>query len=328
MAANDNSHPPWKDLQDRYWQAFSTLSDTASAFTSGTPPSSSGPVPNALGPDMFLKFGEAVLGRLHANDSTQNGLAGAAFDVGQLQHVFADLQKEFVASLQNPVGGLGPVALDDWAKLFGVHPEAPVENESMSPLGWNREHQARLQSGARLLREYQAAANALSACYSALPARIWQLLNARMDDEATTSIDSLRQLYDLWIDCSETAYHEIANTDAYAAKFGRFVDTSTALRSFIQGLFDDQLRVLNVPNRGAFDALLRRHHELAGQVTALQGEINALRAEKSSPPRTRRPAKSKRGKRVAAARKSGSESWNIDELLEAPARSGRAKRSS
>ena len=127
MAANDNSHPPWKDLQDRYWQAFSTLSDTASAFTSGTPPSSSGPVPNALGPDMFLKFGEAVLGRLHANDSTQNGLAGAAFDVGQLQHVFADLQKEFVASLQNPVGGgLGPVALDDWAKLFGVHPEAPV----------------------------------------------------------------------------------------------------------------------------------------------------------------------------------------------------------
>ena len=215
---------------------------------------------------MFLKFGEAVLGRLHANDSTQNGLAGAAFDVGQLQHVFADLQKEFVASLQNPVGGLGPVALDDWAKLFGVHPEAPVENESMSPLGWNREHQARLQSGARLLREYQAAANALSACYSALPARIWQLLNARMDDEATTSIDSLRQLYDLWIDCSETAYHEIANTDAYAAKFGRFVDTSTALRSFIQGLFDDQLRVLNVPNRGAFDALLRRHHELADKL--------------------------------------------------------------
>jgi hypothetical protein len=98
------------------------------------------------------------------------------------------------------------------------------------------------------------------------------------NDPADGEINSLRELYDFWIDIAEKAYHEKVMTEQYAQIFGRYINASAQRRKSWQGFIDDCQQAMNLPHRRELDALIKGHHDLRNEVREL-GKRSAAEIE-------------------------------------------------
>ena len=185
MAANDNSHSPWKDIQDRYWQ---TLGDLTGIGDGESSRNASGPAAMGFGPQSFLEFGSAVLRLLDSNASTSGKFAGSKDNFEQLQQLFGDLHQQVSAGLHRPLGSMGPWSLERWAQWCGFPSLEADVREVPAALGWGRENQERLHAGANLFKQYQAAANDLTTGFLKMSPRIWSDMRARLESDVTNSV--------------------------------------------------------------------------------------------------------------------------------------------
>ena len=136
--------------------------------------------------------------------------------------------------------------------------------------------------------------------------------------EPGRQIDSLKALYDLWVDAAEEAYAEIALTDEFREVYGEMVNTQMRVRQMQQRQTGQWCRELGLPTREEVSALgerlqqLRRDLRKPGgseadtqilalrrEVAALKRELAALGAKRATPAAPKpKPAAS----RVAAAK--------------------------
>ena len=166
----------------------------------------------------------------------------------------------------------------------------------MAAFGLTREMQLDQQALAAAMNEYAQ----ISARYQALLqqvntqgiARLQEMLGQRV--ESGKQIDSLKSLYDLWVDAMEEAYSQLALTDEYREVFGAMVNAQMHVRKLQQQQTEQMCRELGIPTRSEVDSLgqriqqLRREmqerkHESAqadtSVVDALQAEIASLKRE-------------------------------------------------
>lgn len=112
--------------------------------------------------------------------------------------------------------------------------------------------------------------------------RLQQRLLART--EASPPIDSLRKLYDMWVDAAEDAYAEIALSDEFRVAYGDMVNSQMRVRQLQQKQTAAWCRELGLPTREEVSALGERlqqvRREIRQQATSDPGdEILALRRE-------------------------------------------------
>lgn len=166
----------------------------------------------------------------------------------------------------------------------------------MAAFGLTREMQLDQQALAAAINEYMQ----ISARYHALLqqvntkgiAHLQEMLSQRT--EPGKQLDSMKALYDLWVDAMEEAYAQMALSDEYRDVFGSLVNAQMQVRKLQQQQTEQMCRELGIPTRSEVHSLgqrvqqlrrdmqARKHQESQAGTTdigALQAEIAELKRE-------------------------------------------------
>ncbi|GFZ99292.1 poly(R)-hydroxyalkanoic acid synthase subunit PhaE [Dyella caseinilytica] len=162
--------------------------------------------------------------------------------------------------------------------------------------GLTREMQLDQQALTAAIHEYLQITNRYQALLQQVNtkgiARLQEMLGQRA--EPGKQIESMKALYDLWVDAMEEAYSEMALSDEFRDVFGALVNAQMQVRKLQQQQTEQMCRELGIPTRSEVDSLgqrvqqLRRElqtsryqesHADASEVDALQAEIAELKRE-------------------------------------------------
>jgi polyhydroxyalkanoate synthesis regulator phasin len=135
--------------------------------------------------------------------------------------------------------------------------------------------------------------------------------------EPGRQIDSMKALYDLWVDASEEAYAEIALSDEFREVYGDMVNTQMRVRKMQLEQTEQLCQQLGVPTRSEVSSLgerlqaLRREFRASvspapgaqdDEVQALKREISALKRQAAKRAATPAAAKNAAPKKTAVGK--------------------------
>lgn len=148
---------------------------------------------------------------------------------------------------------------------------------SIPGIGYTRELQEQYQQLWRRVADYIEALQHYELAFVRLGRRSIENFRKRLDAAAARApIDSLRQLYDLWVDACEEMYVEYVLSDEYAALYGRLINALSAVKQQSSVLLDDMLEGMNLPTRREIDTMHRRIHETRRENRTLRADLERL----------------------------------------------------
>ncbi len=155
----------------------------------------------------------------------------------------------------------------------GEHVHESVDKFLSVPgLGYTREGQEQLQQMARLMLDYQKAMQDYLDAHGRLATdtldRFYKNIVALTQQGQT--ITTLRQVYDLWVDCSEEAYSKFAMSPKFREIYSRMVNALMRVKQHARLLVDEALGAFNMPTRREMNTVLKRQQELRREIRALQ----------------------------------------------------------
>jgi len=152
---------------------------------------------------------------------------------------------------------------------------------SMPGLGYTREQQERMQELARHLLSYHDALRAYKLAFAKTALASLDSVQKRLQSmhEEGKKIESLRALYDMWVDASEDAYADFAMSDEYQVVYGDLVNALMQVRQDINQLAEQQYHLMNIPTRSEIDTMQHRQQENRRESRHLRREIAELRAQ-------------------------------------------------
>lgn len=308
----------WDTFSRQYWDALQQWQQTAA--TAAATPAGAQPWQESLAmwAQMFGDagaqgpLGERMLGAVKAYlEQTQALLAagGSAPDaiaaqLGRIMHAGFGatggmLGEEGIAEVLRKLGSEGARGFQQiaasLAPVFGTLSSEARAAFDHPAFGFLRERQEHQQRVAQALIDYQTQTRR----YDALIARAGERGAARFQEKlaeraaAERPVDSLRGLYDLWVDAAEDGYAEIAASMEFREAYGALVNAQMQLRSLLRQDVEKISTDLGIPTRSEVDSLGRRlqalRRELRGgadiggrrlgeEVKALRAEIAALKA--------------------------------------------------
>jgi len=188
---------------------------------------------------------------------------------------------------------------------------------SVPGFGPDRETQAQMQEGIRLLNDYQQVSGEFKEELSRVGVEALEAMRHRILEmaEQGEEINSLREIYDLWIDCNEKSYAKLVYTDEYSELYGRLTNALLAVKQHQGKVMDKLLTKLNMPTRQGMNTVLKRVQEMkrsqsksTAKITALEKELQALRKliegeQKSSSPATPRTTITRKKAKKKTAKK-------------------------
>ncbi|MDE1897689.1 MAG: pha synthase subunit protein [Xanthomonadaceae bacterium] len=218
---------------------------------------------------------------------------------GWMSGVFAGPGQPFAQAFADTSGmaGGGPDAwLAEARRVAEPLLEGLRKDINLPTFGLAREHQERGQRLLQALTDLQQQ----MAQYHALLARAGRLAAERLEAklaahaEPGRQIDSLRALYDLWVDAAEDAFQEVALSPEYRSVYGALVNAQSRVRHESQAQTEVLVREMGLPTRGEVATLGQRLHEvrrtlrvqgeLAHEVAALRIELEALKRGRAAAP--------------------------------------------
>ncbi len=179
--------------------------------------------------------------------------------------------------------------------------------EHMAAFGFTRERQLQQQKIAAAMQEYLDWSGKYQALIQRANTEGFERLQAKLADftDSTRQVESLKALYDLWVDGAEEAYAQIALSEEFRHVYGEMVNAQGRLRQLQQQQLEAMCRELGMPTRSEVSALGKRLHELRREVrgqggSAESAEVAALRAEVAALKRQLAGGKTGEAKRPAS----------------------------
>ena len=153
---------------------------------------------------------------------------------------------------------------------------------NMPGVGEKREEQADRQELIRLTLAYQQAMQAYMKAHNAIAVKSIEKLQkvfSSPDSEAMKKVDSMKAVYDLWVDCCEEVYAEEVVTDEYVAIHGNVVNTLAALKQKGRAMMDETLEAFNQPTRKELNSVHQRMHQMRRENRILRADVEALKTQ-------------------------------------------------
>ncbi len=166
---------------------------------------------------------------------------------------------------------------------------------NMPGVGYNREIQEKIQKNTLLFKNYQKVNDEYNKAMSTVGVEALEKLKIRLANlsKQDEKLDSLRQIYNLWVDCNEEAYAEYVFSEEYSLLNGRLVNSLMEYKGHHTELMDELFSDMNIPSKKELEGLLvsqqgfRRKLKKAEEEKAsnqrrldsLEKELQALRAE-------------------------------------------------
>ncbi|TCV97445.1 class III poly(R)-hydroxyalkanoic acid synthase PhaE subunit [Luteibacter rhizovicinus] len=198
------------------------------------------------------------------------------------------------------IGGIPPFG----APLTGESPEVMTrrfeewlstarEALGMPGLGIGREQHEEQQALLRAALDYAQHFSRYQALLGRVHDRAAEALKAQGAVGTPTDPESLRALYDRWVNLAEQAYGEAALSDEFREVYASVVNAQMRLRVLQQHQVERLAVQLGMPTRKEVDSLgerlqavrreLRHMTGLAAEVESLRAEVNALRGATAVP---------------------------------------------
>ena len=170
-------------------------------------------------------------------------------------------------------------AYDEMHKLLGTPGVGP-----------DRETHEQQRKYTRLWMDYQRTNQEYNTAHNRVGKEAVERLMQKMISmsEQGETLDSMREVYDLWIDSAEDAYADFAYSEEYQEIYGRMVNSLMALKQETRNMVDNTASSLGLPSSKGFDTVLKRMQEMRREIRALQraanqsDEVAELRAEIAS----------------------------------------------
>jgi polyhydroxyalkanoate synthase subunit PhaE len=149
---------------------------------------------------------------------------------------------------------------------------------NMPAFGSSRESQERHTD---LIKQMQAYMEAMQG-YQALQNKSMKMAIDRMQSKVEErnqpgrELDSLKAIYDLWIDALEESFAEVALSPEYQTAYGRLVDAQMRVRANVQKQIELASGQFGMPTRTELEGV---HQKLAEVRRTMRSEIAELRAE-------------------------------------------------
>jgi polyhydroxyalkanoate synthase subunit PhaE len=146
--------------------------------------------------------------------------------------------------------------------------------------GFNREQQERAQQFLASQMEYQEA----MAAYNAQMLRASKLAFEKLElklaerEEPGRQLESLRAVYDLWIDAAEDAYAEVALSADFREAYGNLVNKQMRMRQQLQAEVERQTAQLGMPARSELNSVHKRMQEMRRRIRELEDRLEAAAA--------------------------------------------------
>jgi len=145
-------------------------------------------------------------------------------------------------------------------------------------VGYSRESQDQFQKLARLLLDYLGALQQYNVAFARIGMRSIENFRGKVEAAgAAGPIDSLRKLYDLWVDANEEVYGEYVTSEEYTRLYGHMVNALMAVKRQGALLVDEALEAMNIPTRRELNTVHQRLHDLRRDNQALRAEIAHIR---------------------------------------------------
>ena len=235
--------------------------------------------------ERFRAYCDQYLGISRALGEAMSRASGAG-DPGQQARAFSD----GLATLQQQVAGMwtttpfgAPLAAgapfaagaNPWAVFAPPGAAGPAPGHAMPPLGPTREQQELWQRAARLAEELGQAQARLTAQWNQIIATALQQLGTRAAalPPGSPSPESLRALYDQWVDTAESAYAQAARTPAFAAAQAEFGNAHSRLRSAQRELIELAAREFDLPTRAELDSVHQQLRDLKRAMRDLEDRL-------------------------------------------------------
>ena len=232
----------------------------------------------------------------------------------QLQQLFGGTSQPFAQAF----GGIDSTGAEGFTRQWqswmqaaqhGGFGDLPGAHGPTPAFGQDREQQMKQQAMAAAVLESLQASARYQALIQRSNAQAMQRLQDKLAERAEPGrqIDSLKALYDLWVDAAEEAYAEIALTDEFREVYGEMVNTQMRVRQMQQQQTEQFCQQLGVPTRSEVSSLgerlqaLRREFRAsrapasadhADEIVALRRELAALKRQVTGAP-TAMPATEK-----------------------------------
>lgn len=210
----------------------------------------------------MLEFGESYLGVTRQAWQALQAAQGASAAQADLARQLESLKAQFAQG---------------FAQVFpGIASAAPG---ALPALGPGRERQQAAERLARASLRYQQAFAAFVALLGRVSSGAVERLSQRISEGSGSGKppDSLRAVYDLWVDCGEQAYAAAAHTPEFAKAQAELNDALLDLRREQQRQVEDWARALDLPTRAEVNTLIRRVNTLRRRQRELEEELEELR---------------------------------------------------
>ncbi|MDX5297430.1 MAG: class III poly(R)-hydroxyalkanoic acid synthase subunit PhaE, partial [Gammaproteobacteria bacterium] len=152
---------------------------------------------------------------------------------------------------------------------------------SMPGLGYTREQQEHIQGLARHLLSYHESLRAYKLAFAktALASLESVQKHLRAMHEKGEKIESLRALYDMWVDASEDAYAGFAMSDEYQVVYGDLVNSLMQVRKDLNVIAEQNYHLMNIPTRSEINTMQHRQQENRRENRQLRHDIAELREQ-------------------------------------------------
>lgn len=160
------------------------------------------------------------------------------------------------------------------------------------PLGLFREQTEAWRAVAAAQADCQRLEQEFAAVMRRVQADALNLLEQRIQGrhEQGSPVQGFRELYDLWVECSEEVFRTVAHSPAYGHLQGEIGNATIRLRARIQKVIEQGLRQFDLPTRSEINSVHQQLRQLRQQLGELQQTAAADSAASIRPTAARKPA--------------------------------------
>jgi class III poly(R)-hydroxyalkanoic acid synthase PhaE subunit len=301
-----SSQPDWFQNQKQYMDAWSSFQNFMPNSSTGILPmaeamnswwKSASPSLSGQNHDFFSKMMQQCQSYYFMGDQFSNLMQGMNELNSQsegwqsaLNGQFESIKSIFEQShtLQDTIPTIPFMEIDlqnDYLKVIELLTSSD-KYTSIPGMGSNRESLEQMQEGMRLTKEYQLVSHEFNGLMNKVGVEALEVMRLMIIEmhERDEEINSLRQIYNLWVDCNEKAYAEYVYTDDYSELYGRLSNALMEVKQHYGKVIDQMLARLNLPTKKGTNSMLKRLQEMkraqmrsAVKIKSMENEIQALR---------------------------------------------------
>lgn len=162
------------------------------------------------------------------------------------------------------------------------------------PLGYAREQQVAWQEYLKAQGDYQARLQAVLQAFATVFKHSLEAVPAQVEARAQSgkTVQGFRELYELWIECGEQAFAELAHDAAFISAQAACGNALSRLKRAQQALLDYWLKSYDLPTRAELNTVHQRMRDMNARVAELEQQLAAATVGKATAVKKSRSKKS------------------------------------